>query len=148
MPRFDMERARLTRKILDAGRAAFIKQATDGDQGDEAIVQMADVFDGLTGSGKLIKAGEIRQVDGHIYRALVDCYDLPDHSPGVALGTVWAEVTIGTGGTGTPLWSAGVDYVVGDEVEENGIVYVCLQAHTSQAGWNPSAVPALWSEKE
>jgi hypothetical protein len=87
-------------------------------------------------------------VDGRIYRALVDCYDLPDHSPGVALGTVWAEVTIGTGETGTPLWSAGVDYVVGDEVEENGIVYVCLQAHTSQAGWNPSAVPALWSEKE
>ena len=51
--------------------------------------------------------------------------------------------------TGLPTasaWSgASVAYKVGDLVTYSGVVYRCLQAHTSQAGWNPSAVPALWT---
>lgn len=44
----------------------------------------------------------------------------------------------------TPDWKAGVAYKVGDVVVYQGAEYQCLQAHTSQAGWTPSAVPALW----
>lgn len=35
-------------------------------------------------------------------------------------------------------------YHVGDQVFFQGHVYQCLQAHTSQPGWDPAAVPALW----
>lgn len=41
-------------------------------------------------------------------------------------------------------WQAGVQYSVGDHVMYNGTEYSCLQAHTSQTGWEPSNVPALW----
>lgn len=46
----------------------------------------------------------------------------------------------------TQAWSYPVAYKVGDEVTYNGRLYRCLQAHTSQAGWTPTAVPALWQD--
>ena len=42
-------------------------------------------------------------------------------------------------------WAVGVAYVVGDIVTYEGSTYTCLQAHTSQAGWTPAAVPSLWT---
>lgn len=46
----------------------------------------------------------------------------------------------------SPNWSYPVAYKVNDVViyVPNGFTYKCRQAHTSQAGWNPPAVPALW----
>lgn len=41
-------------------------------------------------------------------------------------------------------WAYPVNYNIGDEVIYLDNVYTCRQAHTSQAGWTPSAVPALW----
>lgn len=37
-------------------------------------------------------------------------------------------------------------YVVGDIVTYEDTSYECLQAHTSQSGWTPSDVPALWKD--
>jgi chitinase len=42
-------------------------------------------------------------------------------------------------------WASGVAYAVGAVVTYNGSVYVCIQAHTSEPGWTPDAVPALWA---
>lgn len=36
-------------------------------------------------------------------------------------------------------------YAVGDVVTYHGVTYKCIQAHTSQPGWSPVAVPALWT---
>ena len=41
-------------------------------------------------------------------------------------------------------WQVGVAYEINDEVTYDGIWYRCLQAHTSQEGWEPPNVPALW----
>lgn len=35
-------------------------------------------------------------------------------------------------------------YAVDDRVQYGGILYKCVQAHTSQADWTPDATPALW----
>lgn len=48
---------------------------------------------------------------------------------------------------GAPAWAEGVTYKVGDRVTFAGAAYVCLQAHTSQAGWTPAAVPSLWAQE-
>jgi chitinase len=42
------------------------------------------------------------------------------------------------------LWAPNVAYAVNDTVTYNGIVYYCIQAHTSQVTWEPPNVPALW----
>ena len=41
-------------------------------------------------------------------------------------------------------WEADTKYEAGDRRRHDGKVYKCLQAHTSQVGWEPPAVPALW----
>lgn len=45
-----------------------------------------------------------------------------------------------------PAWAAGVSYAAGYKVQDNVRLWRCLQAHTSQAGWEPENVPALWTE--
>jgi chitinase len=45
-----------------------------------------------------------------------------------------------------PQWNPnGVAYVVGDGVTFEGKQYTCIQAHTSNAGWNPVAAFTLWA---
>ncbi len=41
-------------------------------------------------------------------------------------------------------WAPGVAYAVNDTVTYAGSTYYCIQAHTSQTGWEPPNVPALW----
>lgn len=41
-------------------------------------------------------------------------------------------------------WETGMAYAVGDRRQFDGLLYRCVQAHTSQADWTPPAVPALW----
>ena len=43
-----------------------------------------------------------------------------------------------------PAWAVGKAYAVSDRAQYNGILYKCVQAHTSQSDWMPSATPALW----
>lgn len=56
------------------------------------------------------------------------------------------------GGTEEPSkgseWKAQVSYQVGDQVTYQGKTYQCRQSHTSQTGWEPPKVPALWKEEK
>ena len=45
-----------------------------------------------------------------------------------------------------PLWAADTEYAVDVRVRYEDKLYRCVQAHTSQSGWEPPAVPALWTE--
>lgn len=46
-----------------------------------------------------------------------------------------------------PRWDGnGAEYAAGDRVQYEGKPYKCLQAHTSQAGWNPADAPSLWAQ--
>lgn len=45
-----------------------------------------------------------------------------------------------------PGWAAGTVYTVGYKVRRDGKLWRCIQAHTSQAGWEPENAPALWTE--
>lgn len=40
----------------------------------------------------------------------------------------------------------GAAYATGDRRLYRGYVYKCLQAHTSQSGWNPADAPSLWAQ--
>lgn len=51
-------------------------------------------------------------------------------------------------GSGQPpvvgAWEAGIVYATNDVVSYLGVTYRCLQGHTSQVGWEPPNVGALW----
>jgi predicted chitinase len=42
-------------------------------------------------------------------------------------------------------WAPNVAYATGQLVTYGGSVYKCVQGHTSQTGWEPPNLPALWS---
>ncbi|MBP5720414.1 MAG: hypothetical protein J6W82_05060 [Bacteroidales bacterium] len=45
-----------------------------------------------------------------------------------------------------PAWTAEAAYERGIRVRYIGKLYRCEQTHTSQIGWEPPNVPALWTE--
>lgn len=45
-----------------------------------------------------------------------------------------------------PAWLTNIDYAVDYRVRYLTKLYRCVQAHTSQEGWEPDKTPALWTE--
>lgn len=45
-----------------------------------------------------------------------------------------------------PAWAAGQAYPSDYKVQYGGKLWRCVQAHTSQTGWEPENTPALWTE--
>ena len=45
-----------------------------------------------------------------------------------------------------PAWLVDTAYALDDRIRYEDKLYKCVQAHTSQAGWEPPNVPALWTE--
>ena len=43
-----------------------------------------------------------------------------------------------------PAWAIGRDYPAGHKVRCNGRLWRCIQAHTSQTGWEPENAASLW----
>lgn len=63
-------------------------------------------------------------------------------------GNLWEELT-GEVPTPDPVeatpWEPGQQVSAGDLRDYQGAIYRAVQAHTTQAGWEPPSVPALWS---
>ncbi|GAB2989548.1 alpha-lytic protease prodomain-containing protein [Saccharothrix stipae] len=55
-----------------------------------------------------------------------------------------SPTTTTTTNPGQTTWQPGVAYATGSLVTYDGVGYRCLQGHTSQPGWDPPTVPALW----
>ncbi|MEU7862784.1 glycosyl hydrolase family 18 protein [Nonomuraea sp. NPDC049141] len=61
-----------------------------------------------------------------------------------------ATVAVPTGAYGATsvvfaaAWAPWTAYTAGTRVTYNGVDYECIQSHTSQPGWEPPNVPALW----
>lgn len=69
--------------------------------------------------------------------------------PGVPAG-LWEDVTANAPSPepapSGPEWKAGEAVKAGDVRTYQGTPYAVVQPHTTQAGWEPPAVPALWKK--
>jgi hypothetical protein len=45
-----------------------------------------------------------------------------------------------------PAWNPGATYSKGHKVQSGGKLWRCIQAHTSQIGWEPENVSSLWEQ--
>ena len=107
------------------------------------VPTMAD-YEGIWPAGGLLLDG------GKVWRNIttVPLTTAPSDFPGATSqwDRLFVEVTVIPPTPTAPAWSgASVAYKVGDLVTYSGVVYRCLQAHTSQAGWTPPAVASLWA---
>ena len=55
------------------------------------------------------------------------------------------DVTASEQSTLFAAWVPGVAYTVGQLRQHNGTLYRCVQAHTSQTGWEPGVAASLWA---
>ncbi|WP_431894337.1 glycosyl hydrolase family 18 protein [Nonomuraea sp. bgisy101] len=62
----------------------------------------------------------------------------------VAPSSAYGAATSSTSAAVFAAWAPWTAYTAGTRVTYNGVEYECVQSHTSQPGWEPPNVPALW----
>lgn len=121
----------------------------DGRITDSELLTIQPALEGrLWQPGIEVKVGDVYTYGAFLWRCLQDHTTQGTWTPD-AVPALWRKVEI-IPEDSARVWAADIDYIAGDEVaypDENGTLYVCLQAHTSQSGWEPPAVPALWQVK-
>ena len=121
----------------------------DGKLTDEELLSVQPALEGrVWQAGLSVQIGDVYSYGGSLWRCIqahtTQTGWEPDKVP-----ALWRKVEIIHEDT-KRIWQAGVDYALGDSVfypDENGTEYACITAHTSQIGWEPPSVPALWQKK-
>ena len=117
----------------------------DGRLTDAELLSIQPVLEGrLWQPGLDVKVGDVYSFGAFLWRCLQDHTTQGDWSPDLT-PSLWRKVEIIAD---VRIWAEGIDYIVGDEVywpDADGTRYTCLQAHTSQVGWEPPDAPALWA---
>lgn len=147
------ERARALRARIDA-QAAMTAVALGADvslpPAQMAELQMAAVGDtpvrqpdsgAAWSAGLQVTPGDAVTYGGKTYTCLQAHITLGTWTPDVT-PALWAVQEA----PGASAWQPGVQYKAGDRRTHQGKTYECLQAHTSQTGWEPPGTPALWKE--
>lgn len=75
----------------------------------------------------------------HVCHATVD-----GDTAGCQTVDMWTRGTEPPDDGDVPEWAPGQDVEPGDHRSYDGTVYVAVQGHTTQAGWEPPDLPALW----
>ena len=122
----------------------------DGRISDEELLSVQPALEGRNWHANIaVQVGDVFTYKGALWRCIQAHTTQggwqPDKTP-----ALWHKVEIVAEGT-VRVWEKGVAYAVGDVVafpKEDGAQYTCIQAHTSQAGWQPPAAPALWKAQE
>lgn len=109
-----------------------------------------------TNQAKMYRKGAIVQCAGKVWISEVD--GLNSWEPGATgvYSNVWRDITPAApttdgstpdGTQANPLpFKAGLNLTAGQYVTYQGATYSVRQAHTTQSGWNPPAVPALFTK--
>ena len=122
----------------------------DGRISDEELLSVQPALEGRNWrAGVAVQVGDVFTYMGSLWRCIQAHTTQGGWQP-AKTPALWHRVEIIVEGT-TRVWEKDVAYVVGDVVafpNEDGAQYVCIQAHTSQAGWQPPAAPALWKALE
>lgn len=130
------------------GQAVIVRQShyhTEHDPADVPalfLVHREDASQGVEWiAGEQVYVGTERTYEGSTYRCLQAHVTQSDWTPD-ATPALWAVVAEEP--EPRTEWQVGVAYAIGDVVTYEGTEYACRQAHTSQAGWEPPNVLALW----
>ena len=121
----------------------------DGRISDEELLSVQPALEGRNWHANIaVQVGDVFTYKGSLWRCIQAHTTQggwqPDKTP-----ALWHRVEVVAEGT-VRVWAAGIDYIVGDVLaypDGNSPLYECLQAHTSQEGWEPPLAPALWKEK-
>lgn len=92
----------------------------------------------------LVEVGDVYAYGDALWRCVQQHTTQANWTPDT-VAALWRKVEASDGAR---VWTTSMDYVVDDIVhypDSNGPMYRCVTAHTSQHGWEPPNVPALWA---
>lgn len=106
---------------------------------DEALAEVTELFP-VWRPGIVVSVGEVYQHDGRLVEVIQAHTTQADWEP----QNVPALFVVKRDPNSTE-WEAGIAVQVGEQYTYQGTTYEVIQAHTTQVGWEPPNVPALWS---
>lgn len=159
LPKVEAGQAELMEELRKQGVVAA-PAAEDAVVEDKPVEEYPQWVNPGADHSKMYTPGMVVRHEGELWESTMP--GLNPYEPG--LPTTWAAWRKATpaseaadspveGGGDTPddgvqPWAPGQTVAPGDERSYNGVTYVVVQGHTTQAGWEPNVVPALWKVKE
>ncbi len=140
--RFQVEflRRQKKREAENLAREAALMYSESVKDDEPLDVETLNIATTIGPSGRVL-------IDGKVWKNVSDAWLSPFTAGPDQYPQGWARDDIPRGEETVPAWRAGVEYKTGDEATFENTVFKCIQAHTAQAGWEPSNVPALWARK-
>ena len=131
--------ARIAATLNAAAAAASITiKAQLATIGDAAVAEVAALFPDWTPGAK-VKPGDVLAWDGTLVEVIqahtTQADWTPDKVPALFKVHRTPEMTE---------WVAGIAVAAGERFGYGGATWECVQAHTTQKGWEPDRVPSLW----
>lgn len=120
----------------------------DGRITDAELLRVAPALEGRQWQpGIAVAVGDVYAFGVYLWRC-VQAHATQEGWPPDMTPALWRKVEI-VHVDEIRVWEAGIEYVTGDVLaypDKDSPQYECLQAHTSQEGWEPPDAPALWKE--
>ena len=125
-----------------AARMVVTETVRSGGLPPETLAALAPIYP-LWEPGIAVAVGDVLSWDSTLVECVQAHTTQADWQPGrtPALWRVYRDVA---NEPETPDWQPGIAVQVGETFAYQGHVYRVVQAHTTQAGWTPVAVPSLW----
>jgi len=99
-------------------------------------------------AGESVAMGDRRSYGDHNWMCIQNHTTQADWTPDT-VPALWFKITPPPAAGEYTVWDTGLQVSVGDQLwypDVDTTLYRVLQSHTTQAGWTPPAVPALWEE--
>lgn len=127
--------------------ASFRSAVVSGNVSDAELEDMADAIREWV-PGIEVVPGDTLRYNGLVYVVEQGHTTQADWIPGQGTLALYCRANAETPPGVTAPWQPDTQYKTGDFALDGGTEYECIQAHTSQVGWEPHNVPALWKVKE
>lgn len=122
-------------------RLATADKVTAGTLNPDTLAAVAAIFPRWQ-PGISVSVGEVYRHAGQLVECIQPHTTQSDWAPDTT-PTLWNIHRTDDGGTVD--WQPGITLEAGEQITYDGALYAVVQGHTTQAGWEPPAVPALFA---
>ena len=140
-PRIDRIAARQAAQTAATRLTVAPLLADTAKMSDEQVGKLTALFDVFDPDGHAYSVGDVASYDGVLYRVVQAHRSqadwTPDKVPALFKVHRTPEMTE---------WVAGITVAAGERFTYGGATWECVQAHTTQKGWEPDRVPSLWKK--
>ena len=108
--------------------------------GDDAVAEVAALFPDWT-PGVKVEPGDVLAWDGTLVEVIQAHTTQADWTPNKVPALFRVHRT-----PAMTEWQPGIAVTAGERFTYGGATWECVQAHTTQKGWEPDKVPSLWKK--